>query len=140
MNKQQLDSFFDAIESGNLDKISEMIEQQPALVSARSESGRTPLHWVMFCEQEELQMSIASLLLSKGADVHAQDERGWTPLHEAAYNSTPKIVAFLLSHGAEVNVKDKRGMTPLELAEADKFADTVKVLITHGSNSESQAL
>ena len=39
-------------------------------------------------------------LLDKGADVHAKDNYGWTPLHLACYNGHHDIAAMQRAKGA----------------------------------------
>jgi uncharacterized protein len=43
------------------------------------------------------------LLLSRGADVHALDSLGHTPLQAAAFNGNCEIGRLLIPHGADVN-------------------------------------
>ncbi len=52
--------------------------------------------------------------INKGADVHAQDMYGATPLmRAAAYNQNPAVVTTLLKARSSINAQDKDGMTPL---------------------------
>ena len=53
-------------------------------------------------------------------DVNAADQRGNTPLHDAARLGYNTIVQFLADEGADVNAKNTRGQTPLSLAEAQQ--------------------
>ncbi|GEM_PF-1920019 len=53
---------------------------------------------------------MAGLLLELGADIHAKNARGQTPLHLA---SDLDIIAFLLRSGGDVNATDAKGNTPL---------------------------
>ena len=55
---------------------------------------------------------IAKLLITSGADIHATDPRGKTPLHLKLNNL--ELVKLLVAKGADVNAKDKSGNTPLD--------------------------
>ncbi|MFP3020789.1 ankyrin repeat domain-containing protein [Wolbachia endosymbiont (group A) of Pogonocherus hispidulus] len=54
-------------------------------------------------------------ILSKGADLNAQDECNWTPLHYAVYSGNVDIVRFLINQGANYNITDNEG-TPVYYA------------------------
>ena len=64
--------------------------------------GETPLHalargdWRI--EQKDL---IAKLLVDRGADVNQQDNRGYSPLHDAVIHHSAEMMACLLSLGAD---------------------------------------
>jgi ankyrin repeat protein len=47
----------------------------------------------------------SSRLLSVGADVHAENNFGITPLIEASYRGHVQAVSELLEHGADIEVK-----------------------------------
>ncbi|KXJ87332.1 hypothetical protein Micbo1qcDRAFT_167687, partial [Microdochium bolleyi] len=48
-----------------------------------------------------MTVSFAKLLLTKGADIEARDNRGWTPLMHAVAEHSAKGVEFLIEHGAQ---------------------------------------
>lgn len=56
-------------------------------------------------------------LLKAGADIHATDKNGVTPLHHAVRFRSPVAVQTLIEHGANVNQVCRRsGSTPLHRA------------------------
>jgi ankyrin repeat protein len=71
---------------------------------------------------------IMKFLISKGADVNAQNRPGQTPLHIAAENGYVDVVILLLNNGAEANAKDRRDKTPLDLAVKANHNDIINVL------------
>jgi ankyrin repeat protein len=56
---------------------------------------------------EHSHKDVIELLLSKGADIHTEDNDGQTALHWALERGDKNIVEFLLSKGANVNVEDR---------------------------------
>ncbi len=83
-------------------------------VNAKNRYGSTPLHRAAYAGHKE----IAELLIAKGVDVDAKDDRfiGQTPLHRAAWKSYKEIVELLIAAGADVNAKAVDGETPLDRA------------------------
>lgn len=71
-----------------------------------------------YLSEDTQQRAIASLklLLQAGGDVNAKDQRGLTPLHEAARWGWNDVVTFLLEAGADINAKENRGFTPVDSA------------------------
>ena len=70
--------------------------------------------------EERLSLEAARVAVERGVDVDAADQRGNTPLHDAARLGYNTIVQFLADEGADVNAKNTRGQTPLSLAEAQQ--------------------
>lgn len=46
-------------------------------------------------------LEIVDMLLSLGANVHAQGHLGYTPLHLAYFNGHLPVIASLINHGAD---------------------------------------
>jgi ankyrin repeat protein len=71
---------------------------------------------------------VKSLLATPGPDVNARDERGSTPLLEAARYGHDDISRILIAAGADVKAKDKDGKTALMLAVQGNHDEVVRVL------------
>ena len=67
-------------------------------------------------------------LIEKGANVNAQDKKGYTALHWAAYWNDEKMTKMLLEAGAKTNLKSDLGQTPVESARIFKHRDSLKHL------------
>ena len=66
--------------------------------------------------------------LNSGADVHQQDEQGWTPLNWAAGKGNVEIVRLLLDRGADVFRVGRDQRTPYEIALAAKHVEVARLL------------
>ena len=62
------------------------------------------------------QVQTIQLLLEAGADIHAQDKNGATPLHRAVRTRCAGAVRSLLRAGGDPALKNKPGSTPFHLA------------------------
>lgn len=67
------------------------------------------------------QRSIAAIdrLLAAGADVNGQSDRGFAPIHGAAYWGWTKVVEHLVDRGADPLLASKEGYTALDVAEGE---------------------
>ena len=65
---------------------------------------------------QQRSIETLTLLIAAGGDINAKDNRGLTPLHEAARWGWNDVVTFLVSKGANLDAKDNRGMTPVDSA------------------------
>lgn len=64
----------------------------------------------------ERQVETIRCLLENGADIHATDKNGATPLHRAVRTRGAAAVRFLLGAGSDPAMKNKPGSTPFHLA------------------------
>ena len=73
------------------------------------------------------------LLLAAGADVNQANDRGWTPLHQAAYRNDPEMAALLLRAGARADLSAHgEGGTPLAVALFWGHREVSELLAAHG--------
>ena len=61
---------------------------------------------------------VAKLLMMSGADVNAQDVRGWTALHIALFTGNEELSDALRVAGARDDLKNNDGQLPEDLAGA----------------------
>uniref|UniRef100_A0A452HUG1 Uncharacterized protein n=1 Tax=Gopherus agassizii TaxID=38772 RepID=A0A452HUG1_9SAUR len=59
---------------------------------------------------------VVEYLLQSGANVHARDDGGLIPLHNACSFGHAEVVSLLLHHGADPNARDNWNYTPLHEA------------------------
>lgn len=85
-----------------------------ARLSQGDETGKQPLHFASMGGQT----SLVEILISKGADVNAQDHEGRTPLHYSMVGGTPSAVKALLAGGANASLTDKEGRPPEKMPRA----------------------
>ena len=120
---------FQAIEAGKLDTLSALLKREPWLVGARGTNGNSLLNLAGGCKQ----LAASKILLAAGADPNLGNDRGWTPLHQAAYSNQSDLAQLLLGAGAATDVSAHGdGGTPLVQAlfwGHDAMAD---LLADHG--------
>ncbi len=105
-----------AAREGDADRVRELLDAG-ADVNVRNSSKQglqwTSLHYAAYYGHLE----IAEILISRGADLDAEDPDYSTPLYLATEQGYLEVVNFLISKGAKVNVKSARwGYTPLHRA------------------------
>lgn len=66
--------------------------------------------------------------LNAGADIHQQDEQGWTPLNWAAGRGNVEIVSLLLNRGADVFRTGRDQRTPYRIALAARHIEVARLL------------
>lgn len=64
-------------------------------------------------------LAILRALLQKGANVNAEQEGGYTAVHQAAHLNNVPMAKLLLEYGANPHQPDVKGQTALQLARAE---------------------
>lgn len=97
-------------------------------------NGATVLHSA--ASASTCSVPVIQLLLSRGADIQAQDKEGGSVLHWAAgFCSCVDVIELLLDHGAELNAVDNYGTTVLHYAAVDSSTvEVVELLLKKGAD------
>jgi ankyrin repeat protein len=61
-------------------------------------------------------MDAVKYCVELGADVNAEDSRGYVALHGAAYIGNNEVVNYLIAKGAKIDAKSKAGDTVADMA------------------------
>jgi ankyrin repeat protein len=111
---------FATLRTGDADRLEALLRAHPRLALERGTNGNTLLNLaVSLAGQPDSTSgdSAIQVLLAAGADVNQANNRGWTPLHQAAYSNQPAIAALLLDQGAAPDAEAHgAGGTPLVVA------------------------
>jgi ankyrin repeat protein len=155
-------NIFEAVATGRVERVRELLKQQRELVRAYSPDGWTALHLnfgnldlvkllldngadINAVSKNKLaatplqgsvvmkNLDLGKLLLERGANVSPRGEEGTTPLHESAGSGQLEFVKLLIERGADVNARDDAGKTPLTIALESKQPEITKVLGDHGA-------
>lgn len=98
---------------------SSFLESESESESGDSEDiGVTEAHIAAFDGDTDTLLEIAE---DRSDDLHAPDENGWMPIHEAARGGHKDAVDLLVHHGADVNERANfgEGPTPLHLVVSE---------------------
>jgi ankyrin repeat protein len=119
--------YFQAIEEGNDEEVSRLLDADPTLLEKEHPNGDKPLAIAAAAEQ----LGMMKLLVQRKADINASGRRGVTALHYAANGGLKEMVAFLLSKGAQARCRDMDGETPLRYAFGMVQARVMQLLLQH---------
>jgi ankyrin repeat protein len=123
---------FEAAAFGDVDRLTELLGDEPSLVTSYSGDGFTALHFAAFFGRYEA----AALLIERGAEVDAFG-RGWmtgTAMHSAVSRLQSDVVRILLEAGANPNVRQSAGWTPLHSSGANGDLASVELLLAAGAD------
>src|SRR6266404_1115843 len=117
-------SIFEAAATGRVERVRQLVKQNPELVKAYSPDGWTALHLNFG------NLGIVKVLLDSGADINAisKNKLSATPLQGAAAMQNLELAKLLVDRGANVNARDDSGKTPLTVALDYKQAEMAKLL------------
>ena len=130
-------------------KVAEALIEAHARADLISENGQSPLHWLICCDDGEMNLeTLGTMLIDKGgAEVDAFAAEGihnstinfpdsilreGTPLLWAVIYNKPRLVSFLLARGA--NPKFRRssdGQVPLFRAAHNHYLECLKLMLEY---------
>jgi len=138
----KVEKAFEAIAVRNVERVKHLIESGVDVNAADDWEGGSLLHRAAF----EGYAPMVGMLIHKGANVNAANNRGMTPLHMAVpspcchpSNDFGKVIKLLLEHGADVNAATKPcKATPLHFA-VSCLCDgwVVALLLEHGADVDA---
>lgn len=108
-NKEGKTPLIQAIESGNLQMVTFLLNLGANANTATLITKRTPLMVALFNNN----IQISNLLIDKGANLSARDCNCLTGLHHAVDSGIYENVELCLNHEFDVNARDNQGWTPL---------------------------
>lgn len=152
---------FAAIESGEVDRVQAMLDDDPALATSRDAQGVSALMRARYRFDEVLTDAVRArvpdldvfeaasfgdvervteLLANDSASAHAASGDGFTPLHLAAFFGHADVAGLLLTHGAEVDAPGTGWMTgtALHSAASAKQAEVVRALLEAGADPNAR--
>ena len=101
-------------------------------INQPGESDRTFLHHCCAYGYDDL----ARIAIEKGADVNAQEQNGFSPLHVAVKMDNFALADYLLRNGALPELKDKYGNTAVFYASGNW--EIMKLLLDWGCDIHSR--
>lgn len=127
----------EAAAAGNLTRVKELVDANPALATAHSPDGFPVMALAAAFGHEE----IARYLASKGADVNAAatNGTGYNALTGAVAGNHASIAKWLLENGANANYRYAKGHSPLLEAAANGRVEIVKTLAAHGADIRARS-
>jgi uncharacterized protein len=153
-----VDEFFAAIKAGNLVKIKELVEKDPALLKADYKTGATGILFALYAGKKDIARFLAerkadlnifeaaslgdnqrinSLLKNEPGLTKSFSPEGFTALQLAAYMGQKETVESLVRAGAEVNAiaRNPSGYTALSGAVAMGHREVAESLLAKKANA-----
>jgi ankyrin repeat protein len=124
--------------------VAELLLKHGGRVDVRDARNQTALHKTID-QHDEVTIDRVQFLLEHGADVNAQRDDLWTPLHLALHAGEHTVARMLPDHQADVNARDDDGHAPLHLlsrweaqhGEEDGSEDA-NLLLKRGANANEK--
>ena len=111
---------FRALESGDFAALNSLLRTHPRLAHEHGTNGNSLLNLAVSIapkHRADLGLALIETLLTAGSDVSEPNDRGWTPLHQAAYSNQCATAAALIKRGADFEAEAHgSGGTPLIVA------------------------
>ncbi len=129
-------SFGEACALGDLPRVQQLLDSDPALLNARTSDGYPPLGLAIFFRYPE----VARFLIERGADVNAAatNAQRVAPLHAAAATCDRDSMRLLLERGADVHARQQLDYTALHGAASRGDQEMATMLLEHGADRDAR--
>jgi uncharacterized protein len=124
---------YEAATFGRIERLRQLLDDEPARVSEISSDGFSPLHGAIFGGSEET----VRLLLERGADPNLMSTGTIArvrPLGTAAFVRRPDLAELLLDAGADVNGESEGSFTALDSAVQNEDEAMIRLLLDRGAD------
>lgn len=125
-------TIFDAIRSGELNSVKNILSQNPDIINSLDQRGSTPLLLATYYGSEDITRTI----LQYNPEVNAQDASGNTALMGVCFKGYVTIAKMLIEAGADVNLKNYNESTPLIFAATFGQKEIIKLLLESGADPD----
>ncbi len=153
--------FIEAVQNGDLPKVSDLLEGQPGLATARSENGLSAVMVAAYHNHPQIARLLAEqrpdldifeasaagmlervkALISRHPElVNAVALDGFQPLGLACFFGHYEIARLLVESGAEVNAasQNSQKVMPLHSAAASSSLEIARLLLEHGADPNAR--
>ncbi len=157
----QTEEFFKSIKSGELAKVTQLVESDPRLLTANAKSGATGILFALYSGHQDIAKFLAAkkrtldiyeasslgdteevkkLVKRNPETVKSYSAEGFTALHLAAYLGQVDAVKYLLENRADVNAvaQNPTGYTALTGAVSTGRKEVAELLLGSGANVNHQ--
>jgi ankyrin repeat protein len=157
----QTDEFLEAIQKGNLSKVNQLLETNPALAHSKAKDGTSVILFALYRGQRNIAEAITakkteldifeastlgkldrakSLIDRNPSLASAYSPDGFALVALAAYLGQKETTEYLISKGADVNAvaRNTTGFTALTGAVANNHTEIAKLLVKRGAQVNYQ--
>ena len=122
--------YWEALGSGDVDKVDSVLEANPDLVNQPDDRGFPPVVLIAYRDQ----VAILDVLGKYKVDLNATDSSGNSALMGAIFKGNQKAIDWLIENGADVNVQNPEGATALSFAYDYQRIGVFEALLSKGAN------
>ncbi|XP_038662488.1 ankyrin repeat domain-containing protein 27 isoform X3 [Scyliorhinus canicula] len=128
-----IDLLFEHIAAGNQDEVEALLSQG----ETDEDSVQKMCHPLCFCDSCE---KLVSGRMNDPSIVTpcSRDDRGYTPLHVAAFCGQASLIDVLVAKGGVINATDYHGSTPLHLCCQRGYQNVTLLLLDYKASTEVQ--
>lgn len=132
-NKEHMDNFLDLLVEGNVNKVTELLNNGFDLKKFETQTGINPLV-VVSCKGDE---GLVALMIEKGCDINSKDENGYSALYFSIMHGFSNTTNTLLKNGASTDftIDD---FPPIIYAAMKGHYEIIPLLLKYGIDINSQ--